>query len=365
MSVLLTIIAVICILSPIILIHEAGHYIACRVFGIRVEEFAIGMGKKLWSKQKGETLFSIRAVPFGGFVKTAGEMFLNKDAPAPKEYEFAAKKWYAKFLMVISGAAMNYVLAFIIFTFIVFVSGMPETDAKKITAEIGGVAESMPAGAAGLKEGDMLVSINGAALSNWGEVVPAIASSEGDLNIVYTRGGERLETVVPASAFSGSKRQLGVTPKIELKKAGAFESVKLGAYQCYYWTALSLGSIYDSFAKKKAPDLAGPVGIVNIVHQAVKSGWMSFFSLLALLSLAVGMFNLFPIPILDGGYAVMFLWEGISRRKVTEKFVLKAVNVGFVLIIMLVVYATYQDVGRIVTGKKAVSEDTTTEAPAK
>ena len=156
---LLTILAVLVVLSPIVIIHEFGHYIACRLTGIRVKEFSFGFGKILWHKKVGHTDYQLRAIPFGGFVEPAGAMFLSKDAPAPQPYEFAAKKWYAKFFMVVNGALFNYLLAAVIFGTLIYIKGMPETNPEKLPATVGSIAKDYPAEKLNLQEGDILRKI--------------------------------------------------------------------------------------------------------------------------------------------------------------------------------------------------------------
>lgn len=364
---LLTILAVLVVLSPIILIHEAGHFLACKIFGIRVEEFAFGLGKKLYSKKKGDTEFTIRAVPFGGFVRTSGEMFLAADAPAPQSYEFAAKKWWKKLIMVISGAAMNYVLAFLIFAGVAYVVGTQIVDAKNVNAAqlpavIGALVQDRPAAKHGLAEGDELLSINDFKLSSWQDLTENIAKTTGDVSVIFARGGEEKNIVIPSDAF-GEERLLGVYPRVATERISLSNALYYGAERCWYWTSMSISVIYKSIVKGKAPDLAGPVGIVNIVHNTVKTHDVAkFIMLIGILSLAVGMFNLFPIPVLDGGYAVMFLIEGVTGKQMGIKTVERSINIGFALIMLLVIYATFGDVKRIFFKPKPAVEMTVEQA---
>ncbi|MGB2579183.1 regulator of sigma E protease [Elusimicrobium simillimum] len=342
----ITLIAVLVALSPIVLIHEFGHYIVCRMVGIRVYEFSFGFGRLLWSKKVGHTQYSLRAIPFGGYVNPAGEMFVDKDKETPKDYEFASKAWWKKLLMVLSGAIMNYVLAFIVFTLLVIIMGTPETDINKIPPVVGAVVQGHPAAIHGMKEGDKILTINATAVTTWAQMTDAITANKTDMKLTYQRGEEITAVTIPLKDFDG-KAVLGIQMMQVYKKATPLGAIRDGAYQCYYWTHMSLSSIYKSFAAKKAPDLAGPVGIINIIHTAVHTDLMYFLWLIGLLSLAVGMFNLFPIPILDGGYALVFIWEGITGKIPSEKAINKALNVGFTLIIILVLYATFGDVKRI------------------
>lgn len=357
---LLSILAVIVVLSPIVIIHEFGHYIACRLTGIRVNEFAFGFGKILWHKKVGDTDYQIRAIPFGGFVEPAGPMFHPEDAPEPpKPYEFAAKKWYAKFFMVVNGALFNYLLAAVIFGILIYIQGEPEVDPVRLPAAVGSVAAGYPAEKIDLQPGDTITQINGVHVQNWQELSHQLINREGDLEIKYQRNNEALSATIKAEDFNPSAPQvLGITVAPTYTPVSWWKAAGLGFYQCYYWTKFSLVSLGQSFTKKKAPDLAGPIGIVNIIHQAAHRGLLDFVFLIAMLSVAVGMFNLFPIPILDGGYALVYLWEGLTHKLPTEKTLNVAVNCGLYLLILLVVYASYSDIKRIFFKPKAAVVET-------
>ncbi len=362
---LLSVLAVLVVLSPIVIIHEFGHYLACRLTGIRVNEFSFGFGKILWHKKKGDTDYQIRAIPFGGFVEPAGPMFHPEDAKEPpKPYEFAAKPWYAKFFMVVNGALFNYVLAAVIFAVLIFIQGMPQTDPAQLPAVVGSIAKNYPAEKLDLQQGDLITAVNGKTVSNWKELTDALQAREGDLTLNYTRGKGALQATVSAADFNpAAPHVLGITVQPAYYKVSWWQAAGYGVYECYYWTKYSLQSIGKSFAKKKAPELAGPIGIVNIIHQAAHRNLLDFVFLIAMLSVAVGMFNLFPIPVLDGGYALVYLWEGLTHKLPTEKTLNRAINVGLYLLILLVVYASYSDIKRIFfKPKTAVVQTTASEA---
>lgn len=346
---LLSVLGVIVALSPIVIIHEFGHFIACRLTGIGVKEFSFGFGKILWHKKSAKgTDFQIRAIPFGGFVEPEGKMFLDEDDPAPKPQDFAAKKWYAKLFMVVNGAFFNYVLAALIFGALIYWRGMPEYDPLKLDPVIGEVAEGYPAKPAGLEVNDRIIAVNQTDIPNWKVLTEAIQAREGDLQLTVLRDGQTLQITVKEADFLQDKPTvLGIAVAGKMSPVGPFEAAWLGVYQCYYWTKFSLKSLWDSFTRKKAPDLAGPIGIVNIIHKSVHSGLENFIFLIAMLSLAVGMFNLFPIPILDGGYALVFLWEGLTGKLPSMKTLTRAANVGMYILILLVIYASYSDIKRI------------------
>lgn len=362
---LLSIVAVLVVLSPIVIVHEFGHYPACRLTGIRVNEFSFGFGKILWHKKIGDTDYQIRAVPFGGFVEPAGPMFHPQNAPEPpKPYEFAAKKWYAKFFMVVNGALFNYVLAAVIFSALIYVKGLPETDPVLLQAAVGSVHDGYPAQKLALQEGDVITQINGVQVSNWKELTDALRQRTGDLNLSYLRGEETKTAVVREADFKPAEPTvLGIGAPLVYRPVPLWKAVGLGVHQCYYWTKLTFVSLGQSFKQKKAPELAGPIGIVNVIHRSVHSSLTDFVFLIALLSVAVGMFNLFPIPILDGGYALVYLWEGLTHKLPTEKTLTVAVNCGACLLIALVIYASYSDIKRIFFSPKAKVTATQT-APA-
>ena len=346
---LLSVLAVLVVLSPIVIVHEFGHYIACRLTGIRVNEFSFGFGKILWHKKVGDTDYQLRAIPFGGFVEPAGPMFHPKNAKEPpKPYEFAAKKWYAKFFMVVNGALFNYLLAAIIFAALAYIHGVPETDITALPAVVGTVSKGYPAEKINLLPKDIITHINGKSIHSWKELADAIENRQGDLQLIYQRNGETLQAIVKEADFSPEHpTTLGIMVQPVMHEVPLWKAIGLGFYQCYYWTKLSFTSIIKSFSQKKAPELAGPIGIVNIIHQAAHRNLTDFVFLIALLSVAVGMFNLFPIPILDGGYALVYLWEGLTHKLPTEKTLNVAVNCGLYLLILLVVYASYSDIKRI------------------
>jgi len=292
----------------------------------------------------------LRAIPFGGFVNPAGEMFVDvKDGKnIPKNYEFASKKWRQKFLMVISGAVMNYVLAFVIFSFVTLAGGqIAQGDMTRLPATADAVVAGLGADRAGVKPGDEIISINGVKTASWQDVLDSVKKVKSDFVLTFSSGGNVVNAKIKYADFLTDGRILGIAPQSVYKRATFFSAVGEGARQCWYWTAKSITAIYQSFAAKRAPDLAGPVGIIQIIHNYTTTGLLNFIWLIGLLSLAVGMFNLFPIPVLDGGYALMFIWEGISGKPPTVKVVEKSLNVGLVLLLMLVAYATVGDVKRI------------------
>ncbi|MDR1684744.1 MAG: M50 family metallopeptidase, partial [Elusimicrobiota bacterium] len=320
--------------------------LACLALKIRVEEFAIGFGKALkqWKGKTG-TLYSLRAIPLGGFVEPAGQAY-SRETEVKDQGEFAAKPWWKRSIMVAAGAGMNYVLAFVIFFFVVLMMGLPVSDPKAIPPRVGEVIAGYPAAQAGLTKGDLILSVNQTPVADWQQLIEAItaaADAPQGANVQYQRGEEVFSAQMPVTA----DKKLGVALEPVYQKTGVFNALKVAAHQCYYWTALSLKTITEKLIARQAPDVAGPIGIFEIVGKGVHSGAADYFFLIGLISVAIGMFNLFPIPILDGGHIVFFIIEGIRGKRAKEKTLYRASSVGLALILMLVVYATYSDIARL------------------
>ncbi len=357
---LVSIFGIIFALGLVVIIHELGHFLACRLLDIRVEEFSIGFGKLLKKWGKGETQYSLRAIPLGGYVKPAGEYYA-REAEIKDSRDFAAKPWYARLFMVSAGAGMNYVLAFVIFFFVIISMGIPVNNPKRIPPIIGEVLDNMPAKAYGLEKGDQILEINNTSVTNWEQLVKAIAATpDGEPVLVkYEQGGQVFTKEIPVN----KDKKLGFAVEPVYQKAGPFKAIKVAGYQCYYWTALSITTIADKLWHKQAPEMAGPIGIFELVGKGVHSGWEDYFYLIGLISVAIGMFNLFPIPILDGGHIVFFIIEGIRGKRVKEKTLEKASAAGAIFLLSLVLYATYSDIMRIKNrnAKPAVKVEQTTQ----
>jgi len=329
-------------LGLVIFIHELGHFMACLLLKIRVEEFSVGFGKLLRKWQKGDTQYSLRAIPLGGYVKPSGE-FYAREADTSDPRDFASKPWYSRAFMVFSGAGMNYVLAFVLFFGVVLSVGLPVEDPKLIPPVAGEIVDGYPAAQSGLKEGDRILSVNSVKINNWEELVKNLSAAQKEAKIEYSRGTQTFSATIPLS----KDKKIGLVLQPVYEKAGPFTAVKVAANQCYYWTAISIKTIAEKLWHRQAPDMAGPIGIFEIVGKGVHSGPEDYFFLIGLISVAIGMFNLFPIPILDGGHILFFIIEAIRRKRVKEKTLYRASTAGATFLVALVLYATYSDINRI------------------
>jgi regulator of sigma E protease len=345
---IISIIAVVITFGLVVFIHELGHFIACKLVGIRVEAFAFGFGKELKGFTKGDTRYSINLIPLGGYVKPAGEDITKKN---PKDYEYFAKPWYSRLLVAVSGPTMNYVLAFIVFSLLVLYTGVPLPSDKPV---IGEVITDYPAMQAGMQAGDTIVSVGNTKVTSWEDLSKAIHAVPGKkIKVKYQREDKTfLATLVPVKDTETSNGLIGISPSLEYKRVGLISSVIMGANQCYYWTAYTIKTLATKIYHREKPDVAGPIGIVRIIGKVIHTGFVNAIHLLGLLSVAVGLFNLFPIPLLDGGHIVLYLWEGISRKKLNEKMLYVSNSIGFAVLIFIFLFATYNDISRIIRSSK-------------
>jgi len=349
---ILSAIAVIFTFGLVIFLHEGGHFMVCRWIGVRVERFAFGFGPELIGFTRGDTRFSICAIPLGGFVKPAGEA-LEDSTGDPDEY-FSRSPW-ERLAIVAAGPAMNYVLAFFMFFGVVFFRGMPQPSTHAV---IGDLAPNFPAAQAGLLADDKIVELDGIAIDRWTDMASFIHANPGkSVQMAYIRDGKRQETqIVPREDSASGRGLIGIMPKMEYQDVGLIGAAKEGLHQCYYWTAYTVNTLKEKIVRREKPDLAGPVGIVQMVSRAAHSGLEDFIFLIGLISVAIGFFNVLPVPLLDGGHAALYLWEGISGKKLTIKLVGYANSLGLAFLMSLLLFATYNDILRIVDQKKAAGE---------
>ena len=335
--------AVVVTFGLVIFLHELGHFLMCLRLGVRVEKFAFGMGPELFGVTRGQTRYSFCLLPLGGFVKPAGE---DIEACTGKPDEYFGQVWYRRLAIVFAGPAMNYCLAFCLFTGVVYVKGMPEYGSEPV---IGNMMNGFPADRAGIRIGDRVLAVNGAEITEWKQLSDAIhALPKRQLTLRCRRDGKDFVAQVTTKADDATGfGVIGIMPQSLFKPVGSLTAAWEGAAQCYNLTAFTIKTILSKIYHRQRPDLAGPVGIVQMVSRAAHSGLEDLIFLIGLISVAIGFFNLLPVPLLDGGHAVMYLWEGLSKRRLTTELMGRANGVGIVLLVLLLLFATYSDVLRL------------------
>ncbi len=336
--------AVVLTFGMVIFLHEAGHFFVCRWLGVRVERFAFGFGPELIGMTgRTGTRFSICALPLGGFVKPAGEELESSTGAAD---EYFGQNWRRRLAIVAAGPVMNYVLAFTLFTGVVYLKGIPEPGTAPV---IGNLMIGYPADRAGVGLDDTIVSVNGKAVQTWDQAADAIHQfPDKEIELAF-KHGERAQTVrvTPRKDEATGHGVIGIMPKEVYRAVGFLGAANEGARQCWALTAFTVKTIVSKLSHHERPDLAGPVGIVQMVSRAAHSSWDNLINLIGLISVAIGFFNILPVPLLDGGHAAMYVWEGLSGHPPTKETQARAQNVGIAFLLSLLLFATYNDVLRL------------------
>jgi len=276
-------------------------------------------------------------------VKMPGE---DADSASGAPDEFLSQPWYRRLIIAIFGPLMNYLLAILLFTVVIFNWGLSKPSALPV---IGETIADYPAQQAGLAPGDKILKINSSAIASWEEMSGFIRNHpEEKLTITVDRQGTPLTvTIVPKKDPASGVGLIGIAPQILTEKVGFGQSVNYGtrmvAFQSYY----TLKYLGEKLVKWEKPELAGPIGVVQILAKAAKTGWENLLYLLAVISTALGLFNLLPIPLVDGGHIFIALLEGILKRPFSRKAIQTANLVGFGIIILIFVFATYSDLARL------------------
>ncbi|WP_094607573.1 hypothetical protein SPSIL_023440 [Sporomusa silvacetica DSM 10669] len=338
-----TVIATIFVFGLLILFHELGHFITAKSVGMRVDEFAIGFGPKLISKKIGETIYSIRIIPLGGFNKIAG---MDPDEQQD-ERSFSAKPIWARMLVIVAGSVMNFVLP-VLLLFIVFVSA--GIDSPSNQPIIGKIFPDKPAAVAGLLPGDRITAVNGTSVDSWRDFVSVIQTNAGTkLTITFSRALETNKTAVltPEYDEKGKRGVIGVIPQIDNYQPGIIESAGLAAKQTVTVAQAMLIGIGEMITGKTAADVAGPIGVAQMAGEVAQMGIIPLLQFAAFLSINLGLINLLPVPVLDGGHVVTLAVEGIRGKPLSDSQMQFIQMIGLALLLLLFVVATFKDIVRL------------------
>ncbi len=352
------------LLGIVIFFHELGHFLAARLSGVKVLKFSLGFGPKIAGIKRNDTEYLISAVPLGGYVKLYGES-PDEEIPQEKRHlSFTHKPVSRRAFIVFSGPFFNLLLAVVIF------AGVYTAGITVLTSEIGEVMKDSVAERAGLRAGDRVIEIDGQSITAWDELASHIQRSpEKPINIKVKRqigGGVTAEeiivlTVTPRKEkvknLFGEEIEIGLigikpsdkTFKRKLNPIEAFKQGFLKTAEVTYLTILSIVKLIQRVIPIET--LGGPIMIFDIAKKSAEAGAMNFFAFMALISINLGVLNLLPVPILDGGHLLLFLIEKIRGRPLSERSVSIAQKIGLAFIILLATVAFYNDIMRLIKGK--------------
>lgn len=336
MAILITIIG----FGIMVLLHELGHFLVAKKFGVLVHEFSIGMGPKIYSFGKGETMYSLRALPIGGFVRLEGE---GETEETDNLRSFANLAPIKRIAILIAGAAMNILLGWLIFTIININFGVS-------TGTITQIADEYKQQTV-LQAGDTILKMDNKTIHNFDDVAAFMRDADGsDIDIVVKRNGEKKSvTVTPFNV--GESYKLGAV--FSLEKTGILKSAEYAVYDSINIANAVIDAVVDLVRGKQSLDtLSGPVEIVSVVGDVTKNHnqytFINILILFAMITVNLGIFNLLPFPALDGGSIVFALYELITRKKVKQEIVGYVSFIGFALLMLLAVYVTIGDIKSLI-----------------
>ena len=348
---MLTLILLILILGILIFVHEFGHFIVAKKTGVHVEEFALGMGPQIikWKRKNDPTIYSIRLFPVGGFCAMAGEVGEEPEKKLSKDKYMCNKKPYQKFLILVAGVTMNFILAIILF----FLQGIIWGSSNQLSY-VGLVTEKSAIESAGIVEGDRIVSINGMKTNTWDKIQIALS---------LKNDSDTYKFVVKKE--DGSVKKYDITPTIEETENG--ENVKIfgfgagnnlnkGFINSIKYAFIKLYSVMSSMGliiiklftgALSLNSLSGPVGMYTVVGESAKLGIQNLLYLTAYLSVNLGFINILPFPAFDGGRILFIIIEKIKGSPVSPKVENWFHTIGFILLMILMIFITYQDILRL------------------
>ncbi len=345
---MLTIISFIFVFSILIFFHEFGHFIAAKASGVRVYKFAFGFGPRIIGFTKNQTEYVICLIPLGGYVKMAGEMGQEKgkktSEEVPEEQRFDKKSLGIRALIVALGPFMNIATAVVIFSLIFFTNGIPV-----VTNYVSTVVENGPAEQAGIFSGDKIIAINSTKMDDPKRIANIINESSGEeLQITLDSVGEIIEVfVIPEYDDSYKKGLIGITFEIFMERINIFSAFSRGLITTGNIIKLIFFNIMEMITGKVPLEIAGPLGIAQMTGEAAKLGFLNLLYFTAILSIFIGLFNLLPIPILDGGHIIILAIEKLRGKPLEAEKISFMYFIGISFMIIIFIIATYKDILRV------------------
>ncbi|HKJ98192.1 MAG TPA: RIP metalloprotease RseP [Desulfotignum sp.] len=351
-------VAFVIVIGVLVFIHELGHFLAARFFKVGVDVFSLGFGPKIFTKKHGRTEYCISAIPLGGYVKMVGEESGKPVDPKDTAVSFSHKPLSHKSLIVAAGPVFNFLLAIVIFYVLYQFSGLYL--AKPV---IGEVLDNTPAQEAGLMPGDVIQKIDNRKIQSFEDITQIVATSQGQtMEIQVSRDGRPVSiSLRPKKSEAKNVFQETVDRYvIGIKSTGEVFHKSLNPFQAMgrsisdtaglvKLTIVSVGKMISG--SLSADNLGGPIMIAQMAGEQAKAGAVNFAWFIALLSVNLGIINLFPIPVLDGGHLLFFGIEAVTKKSVSDKLREKMIQVGAAILVALMVFVFYNDILRIFSGE--------------
>ncbi|MDY6037396.1 MAG: RIP metalloprotease RseP [Eubacterium sp.] len=335
----MTIFLIILLFVMLIFPHELGHFLAAKLCGVQVNEFAFGMGPVIFKKQGKETLYSIRALPIGGFCAMEGE---DTEESTKNPRAFNNKIWWKKIIILVAGALMNVLLAFLVMIFASTYAGSPQTTIGKVVPA--GMAEK-----AGVSAGDKIIELSGEKIDSWSEFSEKLQKSlqkEKSIRLTVDRDGKELSFEITPEATKDGKLRIGVEAQ---RSHNIFLGIKNGTISTLKMMKLLFDSIISLFSSTDGLNqITGPVGMVKVVSDAAGMGIFFYLYLVALISLNLAIFNLLPLPALDGGRIIFVVIRLFTGRAISNKTEARVHAIGMALLLALTVFVTWNDIMRLI-----------------
>jgi len=350
------------ILTIIVFFHELGHFLIARLCGIKVLVFSIGFGPEVvgFYDQRG-TRWKISAIPLGGYVKFFGD---ENEASVPdpatlaamteeeRKQSFPGQPVPARAAVVAAGPIVNFILAIVIFAGLFMAFGKPVVvDGKPVVLpQIASVQAGSPAEAAGFAVRDWIVAVDGTNIDSFSDIQRLIGDSGGrSLTIEVDRDGSRI-TINAAPTEKDGKWVLGITGQVKIESVGFVGALDSGAEQTWRIVAMTMSYLHDVVLGRQSPNqISGVIKIAQISGEAARIGWDALLNLTAALSVSIGLLNLFPIPLLDGGHLLFYAIEAVRGRPLSERAQEVGFRIGLAIVLMLMIFATFNDLRSLVT----------------
>lgn len=352
------------VLTIVVFVHEFGHFWVARRCGVKVDIFSIGFGKELFGfNDKHGTRWKFCLIPLGGYIKMFGDKnsasyndqsFIEGLTSFEKEQTFQCKSLLQKSAIVVAGPASNYLFSALIFALFFFIHGYPQS-----TNIITNVMENSPASKSGIKIGDEVNEINGKTIKDFNDIRDIMALNLGETIKVKINDKEEknvtpeklIEKDVLGNTINSYKIGIG-SSEIIFKKQNILSSIILAIKECYKLTTSSLTALGQIVSGKRSTnELGGPIKIAQYSSKTAEAGIVALFGFVAILSLNLGLMNLLPIPVLDGGHLLLFLIEGVAGKRIATKIQNYGFQLGLFLLIMLTIFVTFQDLTNLLLKK--------------